>query len=46
MPPANAVLTPKGRIRLARCIVEGRWPQSRAAERSRSRSPPQPSTHA
>lgn len=33
MPPANAVLTPNGRLRLARCIVEDRWPQSRAAER-------------
>jgi transposase InsO family protein len=29
----NAVLTPKGRLRLARCIVEDGWPLRRAAER-------------
>ena len=33
MSHANAVLTPKGRLRLARCIVEGGWPLRRAAER-------------
>jgi transposase InsO family protein len=30
---ANAVLTPRGRLRLARCVVDGRWPLRRAAER-------------
>ncbi|MDQ0863504.1 hypothetical protein QF036_001085 [Arthrobacter globiformis] len=34
MPPANAVLTSKGRFRLARCIVEDRWLLARAAEQS------------
>lgn len=29
----NAVLTPKGRLRLARCVVEDGWPLARAAER-------------
>ena len=30
---ANAILTPAGRLRLARCVVEQRWPLRRAAER-------------
>jgi len=30
---ANAVLTPQGRLRLARCVVDRRWPLRRAAER-------------
>jgi transposase InsO family protein len=30
---ANAPLTPTGRLRLARCIVDDRWPLRRAAER-------------
>src|SRR5689334_1306804 len=30
---ANAPLTPTGRLRLARCIVEDGWPLRRAAER-------------
>ena len=29
----NAPLTPTGRLRLARCVVEDRWPLRRAAER-------------
>ena len=29
----NAILAPKGRLKLARCIVEDRWPLRRAAER-------------
>jgi transposase len=29
----NAPLTPTGRLRLARCVVEDRWPIRRAAER-------------
>jgi transposase InsO family protein len=33
MSHANALLTPKGRLRLARCIVEDNWPLRRAAER-------------
>jgi transposase InsO family protein len=33
MPHANAPLTEKGRLRLARCIVDDRWPLRRAAER-------------
>jgi transposase InsO family protein len=33
MSHANALLTPKGRLRLARCIVEDGWPLRRAAER-------------
>ncbi|GGH92131.1 hypothetical protein GCM10007170_09960 [Arthrobacter liuii] len=33
MSHANALLTPKGRLRLARCIVDDRWPLRRAAER-------------
>ncbi|MDO5865218.1 MULTISPECIES: leucine zipper domain-containing protein [Paenarthrobacter] len=31
MSHADAVLTPKGRLRLARCIVEDRWPLARSA---------------
>jgi len=30
---ANACLTPKGRLRLARCVVEDGWTYARAAER-------------
>ena len=33
MSHANAILTPKGRLRLARCIVDDGWPLRRAAER-------------
>lgn len=33
MPHNNAILAPKGRLLLARCIVEDRWPVRRAAER-------------
>jgi len=33
MTHANAPLTPTGRLRLARCIVEDNWPPRRAAER-------------
>lgn len=33
MSHANAVLTPRGRLLLARCVVEDRWPLRRAAER-------------
>ena len=33
MPHANAVLTEKGRLKLARCVVEDGWPLRRAAER-------------
>ena len=33
MSHANASLTPTGRLRLARCIVEGGWPLRRAADR-------------
>jgi transposase len=33
MSHANALLTPKGRLRLARCLVEDGWPLRRAAER-------------
>lgn len=33
MSHANAILTPKGMLRLARCIVEDGWPLRRAAER-------------
>ena len=33
MSHANAVLTPKGRLRLAKCVVEDGWPLRRAAER-------------
>ena len=29
----NAILAPRGRLLLARCIVEDRWPLRRAAER-------------
>ena len=33
MSHANAILTAKGRLRLARCIVEDNWPVAPAAER-------------
>ena len=33
MSHANAILTPKGRLRLAQCVVEEGWPLRRAAER-------------
>lgn len=33
MSHANAALTPMGRLKLARLIVDGRWPIRRAAER-------------
>ena len=33
MSHANAFLTPKGRLRLARCVVDQGWPLRRAAER-------------
>ena len=33
MPHANAPLTERGRLRLARCLVEDGWPVARAAER-------------
>jgi transposase len=33
MSHANAFLTPKGRLRLARCVVEDGWSLRRAAER-------------
>jgi len=33
VPHANAVLTERGRLRLARCVVDERWPLRRAAER-------------
>ena len=33
MTHANAPLTPTGRLRLARCVVEDQWPLRRAAER-------------
>jgi transposase len=33
MSHANALLTPKGRLRLARCVVEDGWSLQRAAER-------------
>jgi transposase-like protein len=33
IPHANAPLTPTGRLRLARCIVESKWTLRRAAER-------------
>lgn len=33
MSHANALLTPKGRLRLARCVVDDGWPLRRAAER-------------
>ena len=33
MPHANAPLTERGRLRLARCVVEDGWPLRRAAER-------------
>jgi hypothetical protein len=30
---ANAILTPRGRLLLACCVVDDRWPLRRAAER-------------
>ena len=33
MPHRNAALTPAGRLKLARLIVDDRWPIRRAAER-------------
>ena len=33
MTHANATLTPNGRLRLARLVVEDGWPPARAAER-------------
>ena len=33
MSHSNAILAPRGRLQLARCIVEDRWPLRRAAER-------------
>jgi len=33
MTHANALLTPRGRLRLARCVVEDGWTYARAAER-------------
>ena len=33
MSHANACLTPRGRLKLARCVVEEGWPLRRAAER-------------
>ena len=33
MSPANAALTPRGRLRLARLVVEEGWPVARGAER-------------
>ena len=33
MAQANALLSPKGRLHLARCVVEDGWPLRRAAER-------------
>ncbi|MEA5367856.1 leucine zipper domain-containing protein, partial [Amycolatopsis sp., V23-08] len=33
MTHANAPLTPTGRLRLARCVVDDRWPLRRATER-------------
>lgn len=33
MSHANALLTPRGRLLLARCVVEQEWPLRRAAER-------------
>ncbi|MFI7284109.1 IS481 family transposase [Micromonospora chersina] len=33
MPHANAPLTERGRLRLARCVVDDHWPLRRAAER-------------
>lgn len=33
MSHANAVLAPRGRLALARCVVEDGWPLRRAAER-------------
>ncbi|MHA3701020.1 leucine zipper domain-containing protein, partial [Jatrophihabitans sp. YIM 134969] len=33
MSHGNALLTPRGRLQLARCVVDDRWPLRRAAER-------------
>jgi hypothetical protein len=33
MSDTNAPLSELGRLRLARCVVDGRWPVRRAAER-------------
>ncbi|BEL02091.1 IS481 family transposase [Actinoplanes sichuanensis] len=33
MPHANATLTERGRLRLARCVVDDEWPLRRAADR-------------
>ncbi|SNY56338.1 IS481 family transposase [Paractinoplanes atraurantiacus] len=33
MPHANASLTERGRLRLARCVVDDKWPLRRAADR-------------
>jgi len=33
VPHANAILTERGRLKLARCVVEDGWPLRRAAER-------------
>jgi transposase InsO family protein len=33
MPHANAPLTERGRLRLARCVVDDKWPLRRAADR-------------
>ncbi|WP_142263534.1 helix-turn-helix domain-containing protein, partial [Mycobacterium intracellulare] len=33
MSHANACLTPRGRLRLARCVVDDGWTYARAAER-------------
>lgn len=33
MSHANALLTPRGRLQLARCVVDDGWPLRRAAER-------------
>ena len=33
MTHANALLTPRGRLRLARCVVDDGWPLRRAADR-------------
>jgi transposase len=33
VPHANVPLTERGRLRLARCVVDDRWPLRRAADR-------------
>ena len=40
MTHANAPLTPEGRRRLARLVVEEGWPMRRRPNASRSRQPP------